>query len=81
MIQVNKTYGHGGTAVDALRDVDLTVAAGELVAIMGPSGSGKSSLLTIAGTLEQATSGKLIVAGADVGTLSTGQTDLERVAR
>ena len=43
------------TEVHALRDVDLTVAAGELVAIMGPSGSGKSSLLTIAGSLEDAT--------------------------
>ena len=54
---MSKTYGDGANTVHALRDVDLTVVAGELVAVMGPSGSGKSSLLTIAGTLEAATSG------------------------
>ena len=73
MNQVSKTYGHGATAVDALRNIDLAVAAGELVAVMGPSGSGKSSLLTIAGTLEEATSGTLLVAGTDVATLSAKQ--------
>jgi len=64
---VSKVYGDGPTAVHALRDIDLTVAAGELVAVMGPSGSGKSSLLTIAGSLEDATSGQVVVGGA-VGT-------------
>jgi putative ABC transport system ATP-binding protein len=61
---VSKVYGEGLTEVHALRDVDLSVAAGELVAIMGPSGSGKSSLLTIAGSLEDATSGEVRVGGA-----------------
>jgi len=61
--QVSKTYGEGETAVHALRDVDLAVAPGELVAIMGPSGSGKSSLLTIAGSLEDPTSGEVVVDG------------------
>jgi putative ABC transport system ATP-binding protein len=56
--------------VHALVDVDLSVAAGELVAIMGPSGSGKSTLLTIAGTLEQATTGRVIVDGHDADGLS-----------
>jgi putative ABC transport system ATP-binding protein len=60
---VSKTYGEGLAEVHALRDVDLVVAPGELVAIMGPSGSGKSSLLTIAGTLEDATSGEVVVTG------------------
>ncbi len=46
---VSKVYGHGDSAVHALREVDLTVGSGELVAVMGPSGSGKSTLLTIAG--------------------------------
>jgi putative ABC transport system ATP-binding protein len=49
---ISKVYGRGAAEVQALRDVSLTVAAGEMVAVMGPSGSGKSSLLTIAGTLE-----------------------------
>lgn len=62
--QVSKVYGDGPTAVHALRAVDLSVAAGELVAIMGPSGSGKSSLLTIAGSLEDATGGEVVVRGA-----------------
>jgi putative ABC transport system ATP-binding protein len=62
--QVSKVYGEGLTEVHALRDVDLSVAAGEMVAIMGPSGSGKSSLLTIAGTLEEATRGEVVVGGA-----------------
>jgi putative ABC transport system ATP-binding protein len=67
---VSKVYGDGPTAVHALRDVDLTVAAGELVAVMGPSGSGKSSLLTIAGSLEDATSGQVVVGGAVLGGMS-----------
>ena len=62
--QVSKSYGEGLTEVHALRTVDLAVARGELVAIMGPSGSGKSSLLTIAGSLEDATSGEVAVDGA-----------------
>jgi len=64
MRRVSKTYGEGLNEVHALRDVDLSVAEGELVAIMGPSGSGKSSLLTIAGSLEDATTGEVLVGGA-----------------
>ena len=63
---VTKTYGEGLGEVHALRGIDLAVEAGELVAIMGPSGSGKSSLLTIAGTLEDATDGEVIVEGQAV---------------
>ncbi len=70
MQQVSKVYGAHTTAVHALRDVDLSVGRGELVAIMGPSGSGKSSLLTIAGSLEDATSGEVLVEGAPLGRMS-----------
>jgi putative ABC transport system ATP-binding protein len=67
---VSKVYGEGPTEVHALRDVHLSVAEGELVAVMGPSGSGKSTLLTIAGTLEEATSGDVTIAGTSVAGMS-----------
>jgi putative ABC transport system ATP-binding protein len=68
--QVSKVYGSGRAEVHALREVDLTVAAGELVAVMGPSGSGKSTLLTIAGTLEEATTGEVLIGDQPVTRLS-----------
>ena len=64
--QVSKTYGEGAAEVHALRAVDLSVAAGEMVAIMGPSGSGKSSLLTIAGSLEEPSEGEVLVDGTSL---------------
>jgi putative ABC transport system ATP-binding protein len=67
---VSKTYGHGASAVHALREVDLTVHSGELVAVMGPSGSGKSTLLTISGTLEDPTSGQVVLDGQPAAGLS-----------
>ena len=51
MTRVSLVLGTGDTAVTALDHVDLTVRAGEFVAIVGPSGSGKSSLLAVAGGL------------------------------
>jgi putative ABC transport system ATP-binding protein len=67
---VSKVYGDGTNAVSALDNIDLVVEAGTLVAVMGPSGSGKSSLLTIAGTLEDATSGEVYIDGTAVSVLS-----------
>jgi putative ABC transport system ATP-binding protein len=61
--RVSKRYGSGANEVTALSEVDLSVAVGELVAIMGPSGSGKTTLLTIAGTLEEPSEGEVSVAG------------------
>jgi putative ABC transport system ATP-binding protein len=68
--QVSKIYESGPSEVHALRDVDLAVERGELVAVMGPSGSGKSSLLTIAGSLEEPTSGQVLVDDVDLATVT-----------
>ena len=67
---LTRVHGAGAARVVALRGVSLTVAAGELVAVMGPSGSGKSTLLTIAGGLDSPTSGTVSVEGTDLGSLS-----------
>jgi putative ABC transport system ATP-binding protein len=71
--RVSKVYGTGPTEVQALRGVDLSVEAGAMVAVMGPSGSGKSSLLTIAGSLEDPTSGEVLVGGAAVSGMSRNE--------
>ncbi|WP_039337334.1 ABC transporter ATP-binding protein [Novosphingobium subterraneum] len=59
------SLGTGEAQVQILRGIDLTVAAGETLALLGPSGSGKSSLLAILSGLERASGGSLNVAGAD----------------
>jgi putative ABC transport system ATP-binding protein len=68
--RVSKVYGDGPARVQALSDVDLAVAAGEMVAVMGQSGSGKSTMLTIAGSLEYPTSGEVLVGGARLEAMS-----------
>jgi putative ABC transport system ATP-binding protein len=67
---VAKTYSGG---VPALRGVDLTVAPGELVAIIGPSGSGKSTLLHIAGTLERPSEGEVWIDGREAAALEDAE--------
>lgn len=58
-----KTFDEGDAAVTVLKGLDLTIARGELVALLGPSGSGKSTLLSILGTLMRPTSGTVEMLG------------------
>jgi putative ABC transport system ATP-binding protein len=67
---VTKTYKTGDFEVHALVDVNLTIAKGEMIAIMGPSGSGKSTLMNMLGCLDRPTSGSYLFEGREVATLT-----------
>jgi putative ABC transport system ATP-binding protein len=70
---VKKSFTRGKEQLEVLRGLNLEIKAGSFEALMGPSGSGKSTLLNLIAGLDQPTSGKVLVAGADVGAMSEGQ--------
>lgn len=73
MENIHKIYTAGDVEVHALRGVSLTVGKGEFVAIMGASGSGKSTMMNILGCLDQPTKGSYFLDGEDVSRLSKDQ--------
>ena len=70
---VTRTYETAQGGLTVLKGVDLDLFPGELVGLIGPSGSGKSSLLHAAGLLERPTSGEIRIDGEDVGAAVEGQ--------
>ena len=75
---VTKTYGAGPTAFQALKGVDLDIAAGDFVAVMGPSGSGKSTTMNILGCLDVPSAGTFLFRGHHVETLGRDERALLR---
>ncbi|HIG02742.1 MAG TPA: ABC transporter ATP-binding protein [Myxococcales bacterium] len=68
-----KRFGQGAGAIEVLRGIDLSLEAGDRVAIVGQSGVGKSTLLHVLGTLDRPTSGKILFRGEDVFARSSGE--------
>jgi putative spermidine/putrescine transport system ATP-binding protein len=64
--RVSCTFGHGAHAVHAVRDVDLTIAAGEFFTLLGPSGSGKTTALRLIGGFTRPSAGRVLIGEADV---------------
>ena len=72
-VDVARTYELDGVSVPALRGVSLSVGPDDYVAIVGTSGSGKSTLMHLLGALDRPTSGRLLIGGRDVATLSPAE--------
>ena len=80
LLDVSRSYPEAGGRLDVFKHVSLSVASGEIVALVGPSGAGKSSLLHIAGLLEKPTTGEVRIAGQNCTDLDDGaRTGVRRV--
>jgi putative ABC transport system ATP-binding protein len=76
---VSRTFGHGSTAVHAVRQASFTIRRGDLVALVGRSGSGKTTLLNIVGGLDAPSSGQVLIGGRDVTAMAARErTELRR---
>ncbi len=75
---ITKDYRVGDIDVPALKGIDFTLGEGAFAAFVGPSGSGKSTLLNLIGCLDRPTSGKLLVNGVDISTLSRSESAVFR---
>ena len=76
--ELRKTYRVGDVAVEVLKGIDLSIAAGEFLAVMGPSGSGKSTLLYLIGGMERPTSGTVTIKDHDVAAMDDRAASLLR---
>lgn len=70
---VHKIHRRGPETIDVLKGVDLTVSAGEFLALMGPSGSGKTTLLNLMAGIDSPTSGRIVVHGRDISRFNEDQ--------
>ena len=77
-VDLHKSYGKGRTYVSVLAGADLSVAAGELLAVVGASGSGKSTLLHLLGGMDTPDRGEVLYSGEDISKMWGGRRDLVR---
>ncbi len=73
--ELKKSFLHGGRLIPVLRDINLTIRAGEMCSVVGSSGVGKSTLLHVLGTLDLPTAGSILFEGQDITSLSPARLD------
>ena len=77
--QLTRSFEQGGVRIEVLRGIDLSIAPGEIVALLGPSGSGKSTMLQAVGLLEGGFGGRIAIAGTEASQLdAAGRTKMRR---